>query len=82
MDFLLNEEQEILKDSIRKFAEKEIRPLIKESDEKGEWPEILTQKFPDKPVISHEIGQWCVYPNLKEMKKYLWKKLVKNAAFL
>ena len=24
----------------------------------------------DRPVISHEIGQWCVYPNLKEIKKY------------
>lgn len=22
------------------------------------------------PVISHEIGQWCVYPNFEEMKKY------------
>lgn len=22
------------------------------------------------PVISHEIGQWCVYPNFREMKKY------------
>ncbi len=22
------------------------------------------------PVISHEIGQWCVYPNFVEMKKY------------
>ncbi len=22
------------------------------------------------PVVSHEIGQWCVYPNLKEMEKY------------
>lgn len=22
------------------------------------------------PVISHEIGQWCVYPNFDEMKKY------------
>ena len=22
------------------------------------------------PVISHEIGQWCVYPNFKEIKKY------------
>ncbi|MEX0324205.1 MAG: sugar-binding domain-containing protein [Puniceicoccaceae bacterium] len=25
---------------------------------------------PDKPTISHEIGQWCVYPNLEEIKKY------------
>ncbi len=24
----------------------------------------------DKPVIGHEIGQWCVYPNFDEMKKY------------
>ncbi len=22
------------------------------------------------PVISHEIGQWCVYPNFEEVKKY------------
>jgi hypothetical protein len=24
----------------------------------------------DVPVISHEIGQWCVYPNFREMAKY------------
>jgi hypothetical protein len=24
----------------------------------------------DAPVISHEIGQWTIYPNLEEMKKY------------
>jgi hypothetical protein len=24
----------------------------------------------DVPVISHEIGQWCVYPNFAEMPKY------------
>lgn len=23
-----------------------------------------------KPTVSHEIGQWCVYPNFKEIKKY------------
>ena len=23
-----------------------------------------------EPVVSHEIGQWCVYPNFDEMKKY------------
>jgi len=26
-------------------------------------------KFP-QPMISHEIGQWCVYPNFKEIAKY------------
>jgi hypothetical protein len=24
----------------------------------------------DKPMVSHEIGQWCVYPDLKETEKY------------
>ncbi|MEI8038637.1 MAG: sugar-binding domain-containing protein [Verrucomicrobiota bacterium] len=27
-------------------------------------------KHPDAPVISHEIGQWCVYPNFGEIGKY------------
>jgi len=45
MDFRLTEEQKALKESIRHFAEKEIRPLIKEADEKGEWPASLTRKL-------------------------------------
>ena len=24
----------------------------------------------NQPVVSHEIGQWCVYPNFKEISKY------------
>jgi hypothetical protein len=24
----------------------------------------------DKPMVSHEIGQWCVFPNFNEIKKY------------
>jgi alkylation response protein AidB-like acyl-CoA dehydrogenase len=51
MDFLLTKEQEILKDSIKNFAEKEIRPHIKESDEKGEWPEELTKKLGDMGLL-------------------------------
>ncbi len=45
MDFLLTHEQEILKESIKHFAQKEIQPLIKDSDEKGKWPEELTIKL-------------------------------------
>ena len=32
----------------------------------------------DKPVVSHEIGQWCVYPNFKEIKKYTGVLRAKN----
>ena len=29
----------------------------------------FNSRYP-QPVVSHEIGQWCVYPNFKEMAKY------------
>ncbi len=32
----------------------------------------------DAPVISHEIGQWCVYPDFDEMKKYTGLLKAKN----
>jgi hypothetical protein len=41
----------------------------------AEQPETLTdyrsfvEKY-DVPIVSHEIGQWCVFPNLNEIKKY------------
>uniref|UniRef100_UPI0032176EE6 sugar-binding domain-containing protein n=1 Tax=uncultured Draconibacterium sp. TaxID=1573823 RepID=UPI0032176EE6 len=33
-----------------------------------DWQDRLGKN--DRPVVSHEIGQWCVYPNLKEIEKY------------
>jgi hypothetical protein len=33
-----------------------------------DWSEY-DAKFP-QPIVSHEIGQWCVYPNFKEIAKY------------
>jgi hypothetical protein len=32
----------------------------------------------DKPVVSHEIGQWCAYPNFAEIKKYTGVLRAKN----
>jgi len=51
MDFLLTHEQEILKESIKHFAQKEIQPLIKDSDEKGKWPEELTIKLAEMGLL-------------------------------
>lgn len=51
MDFLFTQEQEILKDSIRNFAEKEILPFVKENDEKGKWPEELTKKLGEMGLL-------------------------------
>jgi hypothetical protein len=33
-----------------------------------DWSEIIAPL--DEPVVSHEIGQWCVYPNFREIQKY------------
>ena len=33
-----------------------------------DWSEKVTDD--GTPVVSHEIGQWCVYPNFKEIEKY------------
>jgi hypothetical protein len=32
----------------------------------------------NQPVVSHEIGQWCVYPNFKEILKYTGVVRAKN----
>jgi hypothetical protein len=32
----------------------------------------------DMPTVSHEIGQWCVYPNFREIEKYTGVLKAKN----
>jgi hypothetical protein len=46
-------------------------------------PETMTDyrdfvKRHETPVVSHEIGQWCVYPNLEEISKYKGVLKAKN----
>ena len=43
MDFWLNDEQKILRQNVRDFAEKEIAPLALELDEKEEFSYDLTK---------------------------------------
>ncbi len=45
MDFLLTEDQKLLRDTIRNFCQKEIQPIVKEIDEKAIWPADLTPKL-------------------------------------
>ncbi|HQG49158.1 MAG TPA: discoidin domain-containing protein, partial [Sedimentisphaerales bacterium] len=45
------------------------RVNAKPSETMTDYSEFI-QQHSDAPVISHEIGQWCVYPNFDEMKKY------------
>ncbi len=45
MDFLFNEDQILLRESVREFSLKEIAPRVKEMDEKKEIPEDLLRKI-------------------------------------
>lgn len=43
-----------------------------------DWTSRLPTTDPQIPIVSHEIGQWCVYPNLKEIEKYTGVLKAKN----
>ncbi|MBC7417777.1 MAG: beta-galactosidase, partial [Pedobacter sp.] len=40
-----------------------------------DWAEYISK---NKPTVSHEIGQWCVYPDFTEIKKYTGVLKAKN----
>ncbi len=42
-----------------------------------DWSEVIA-RMPPGPVVSHEIGQWCVYPNFAEIDKYTGYFRAKN----
>ncbi len=60
LDFDINEEQQILRDSVRDFAEKEIKPLAEELDEKEEFSLDLVKKMAELGLfgmfVSDEYG--------------------------
>ena len=51
MNFGLSEEQKILRESIRKFAEKEITPVINEIDEKEEFSIDILKKMSEMGLL-------------------------------
>jgi alkylation response protein AidB-like acyl-CoA dehydrogenase len=51
MDFLFSQEQNILREAVRSFVQKEIQPLVKDSDEKGVWPEVFTKKLAEMGLL-------------------------------
>ncbi len=67
MDFLLSEDQLSLKETIRNFAQKEIKPLVKEFDEKGQWPDVLTKKLAELGLLGIIVPpeySGCGYSNI------------------
>lgn len=56
----------------------ELRSIINSEPPKTDYD--WSGKVPNDgiPVVSHEIGQWCVYPNFKEIEKYTGPLKAKN----
>lgn len=54
-----------------------IKSIINSSDPGSDydWSERISKT---QPTVSHEIGQWCVYPDLKERAKYTGAFKAKN----
>ena len=57
MDFDLNEEQRMIQDTIRKFANEEIAPVASENDKKGEFPRDLFNKMAALGFVSTPIPE-------------------------
>ncbi len=57
MDFDLNEEQEMIRQTVRDFAEKELAPRVEESEEKGKFPWEVINKAADLGFLGATIPQ-------------------------
>ncbi len=57
MKFELSEEQKLLREAVREFAEKEIRPKAKYYDEKGEYPWEILRKAAKLGYVGADIPE-------------------------
>ncbi len=57
MNFDLTEEQELIRETVRDFAEREIKPLAKELDEKGEFSYDLTKKIGEMGLFGMNVPE-------------------------
>ena len=56
----------------------ELKSIINSKQPSFDYNWQLTLSKIDRPVVSHEIGQWCAFPNLKEISKYKGVLKAKN----
>lgn len=57
MNFDLNEEQKLIRETVREFAEREIRPLAQNLDEKAEFSFDLTKRMGDLGLFGMNIPE-------------------------
>ena len=72
-----NQYHNIPEPRIQGWAE-ELKSIINAEAPKTDYDWFKKLPGDGKPAVSHEIGQWCVYPNFKEIEKYTGVLKAKN----
>ncbi len=57
MHFQLTEDQQLLRDTVRQFVEKEARPTVAERDEHAIWPTELVQKMGEMGLLGVAVSE-------------------------
>lgn len=57
MDFSLNRQQEMLRDTVREFVQRELAPKALDLDEKGEFPDDIVKKAAELGLVGIIISQ-------------------------
>lgn len=60
MDFSLSEEHMMLKESVAKFAAKELQPIAEEIDQEDKWPEEKLELWA-LPLTRSTVGQVLIF---------------------
>ncbi|MFW9935836.1 MAG: acyl-CoA dehydrogenase family protein, partial [Candidatus Thorarchaeota archaeon] len=57
MDFEFSQEEQMFRETVRDFAQKEIRPYTREMDETGKMPKGLIKKMADLGLLGITIPE-------------------------
>ncbi len=57
MEFQLSEDQQMLRDMVRQFAEKEARPTVAQRDEEATWPDELVKKMGELGLLGVAVSE-------------------------
>lgn len=57
MDFQPNDDQQMLRDMVRQFVDKEARPTVAERDEHGIWPEALVKQMGELGLLGVAVSE-------------------------
>jgi butyryl-CoA dehydrogenase len=57
MQFQLNDDQQMLRDMVRQFVEKEARPTVAERDEQAIWPERLVKQMGELGLLGVAVSE-------------------------